>query len=198
MTKFGCKIFKNREKTFLLIGLLVLSVLVFAETSFANHVAGHTPEVVNSQSGSGLAEGMVRGIAAPFLPIIILILSLVQGFLVFLLSIAGYVLNVAFQANIDLNPANMLVVQEGWKIVRDIANAFFILILLWIAFTIIFNFENLGRRKLLVRVIVVALLINFSLVMVTTVFGFANILAGVFAKQFAGQDVAGIFIDATK
>ena len=110
-----------------------------------------------------------------------------------LLVIASYVLDNAFYWNTQLNPSVMPVVQEGWRIARDLANALFILIILWIAFTIIFNIETLGGSKLLVRVIVVALLINFSLTMVSAVFGLTNEIARPFRDKISPSSDAGAF-----
>lgn len=70
-----------------------------------------------------------------------------------------------------------------WGYSRDIANSFLILILLWVAFGIIFNLERFNAKKLLVRVILVGLVINFSLTFTSTVFSFANVLAKPFADQ---------------
>ncbi|MBI2122227.1 MAG: hypothetical protein HYT98_03825 [Candidatus Sungbacteria bacterium] len=91
----------------------------------------------------------------------------------------------------------MTSVAYGWGIVRDIANSFFILILLWIALAIIFDLENLGGKKLLIRVIIIALLINFSLAITGAVFGFANTLAFPFKKNMP-DDIAGFILDRVK
>lgn len=99
-----------------------------------------------------------------------------------LLAIASILLNFIYGITIITLPANLVVVQQGWTILRDIVNGLFILIIIWIAFTLIFNLENLGGKKLLVRVIVIGLLLNFSLTMVTAVFGFTNQLARPFAQ----------------
>jgi hypothetical protein len=182
-----------KNKSFQILVATFVVVLLFAPTTLADHQQGH-PAATNSVSGSAIGDSIGIVALAPVLAVLVIIQALAS----YLMTFAGYVLDLAWQANIQLNPAGMLVVQEGWRIMRDLANAFFILIILWIAFTIIFNFENLGGRKLLVRVVVVALLINFSLAMVSAVFGFTNIIAGIFASKIQGNDVAGIIVSATK
>lgn len=173
---------------------IILAVVLFIWVTAVFGVRAAEKDLVISTAGSAIGQGVVAASLVPILAVLVV----VQAVMFAVMSFAGYLLDAAWQANISLNPANMLVVQEGWRIMRDIANAFFILIILWIAFTIIFNFENLGGRKLLVRVIVVALLINFSLAMVTTVFGFTNLIAKVFADKIKDNDVAGIIVSATK
>ena len=111
-----------------------------------------------------------------------LILYLLRGALSYILGLTGGFLDFAFTLNTTINPGQLAVVQSGWTVLRDLANGLFILILLWIAITIIFNLEGLGGKRLLVRVIIVALFINFSLVFVSTIFAFGNELAKPFQK----------------
>lgn len=110
-------------------------------------------------------------------------LWILRSALAFILSLVSPLLDDMLKINVELNPALMPAVQEGWRILRDFVNVFFILVMIWIALTIIFNFEEWGGKALLIRVVVVALLINFSLVFVTMIFGFTNILAGVFSDN---------------
>ena len=66
------------------------------------------------------------------------------------------------------------VVKMGWKITRDLTNMFFVLILLVIAFATILRIETYGMKSLLPKLIIVALLINFSLVLAGVVFPSTN------------------------
>lgn len=125
------------------------------------------------------------------------ILYLVQSLLNVLLPIVGTLLNTVFKFNVEFNPADWPVVRVGWTLARDIANSLFILIILWIAFTIIFDFEQYGGRKLFIRVLIVALIINFSLLAVTGVFGISNAIAKVFVDQMP-EDISSAFSNAIK
>ena len=71
-------------------------------------------------------------------------------------------------------------VQVGWGIVRDIANLFFIFILLWIALATIFSIQGYGAKDLLVQLIIAALLINFSLAIGGFFVNFTNALGRAF------------------
>ncbi len=117
--------------------------------------------------------------------ILIAILWIIQKILVMLFNFLSGIFSTVMEWNVTFltTPIMTVVVSKAWTVVRDIMNAFFIIILLWIAITIIFNLENLGGRRLLFRVIVVALLMNFSLVIVSTVFGFTNALANTFYEK---------------
>lgn len=125
------------------------------------------------------------------------VLTILQSVLTQLLALVSFFLDNLFKFNTVLLPNAMPVVYSGWTAMRDITNALFILILLWIAFTIIFNIENLGGKKLLARLIIIAILINFSLTMVSFVFGFANALAKPFQKAINTSDVAGLIVGKT-
>jgi|GEM_PF-6678087 len=76
-------------------------------------------------------------------------------------------------------------IQEGWGITRDFANIFFILILLFIALSLVLGIElgHANPKKMLGLVVVIALLINFSFFMTEVVIDISNSLALVFYNQ---------------
>ncbi len=142
----------------------------------------------------GATAGLATNIPALLWFIMLVIVKLIVSSI---LIIQAFILDNIFFYAVVLNPSNMPAVQYAWGIMRDIANSFFILILLWIAFTIIFSIEHLGGRKFLVRIIIVALLINFSLAMVSAVFGFANAIAIPF-RQALPRDLSGFITERVK
>jgi len=80
-----------------------------------------------------------------------------------------------------------LLVQNGWTITRDFANMFFILILLAIALAFIL-FPRHQVKKALPRLIIIALLINFSL----PIAGFLIDVSNVFSDYFVSQATGGV------
>jgi len=89
------------------------------------------------------------------------------------------------------------VVQMGWKITRDLANMFFVLILLTIALATILRIETYGMKSLLPKLIIVALLINFSLVFCGVIIDFTQVLTSFFYDQVSeatgiSAQIAGI------
>lgn len=78
--------------------------------------------------------------------------------------------------------ASLDAVGAAWSIVRDICNLFFIFVLLYIAISTILNTNGADVKKLLAKVIIVALLVNFSAVVPKVVIDISNI----FALQFYG------------
>jgi hypothetical protein len=72
----------------------------------------------------------------------------------------------------------------GWVIVRDICNMFFILILLLIAFGIIFQMSNFSLKKSLPRLVLMAVLINFSRIICGWFIDFAQVIMLTFVNGF--------------
>ncbi|MDD5749993.1 MAG: hypothetical protein PHO91_04465 [Patescibacteria group bacterium] len=83
----------------------------------------------------------------------------------------------------------------GWTAVRDVCNMFFILMLLIISFATIIRVQGYGYRQLLSRLIIIAILINFSRTIVGVLIDFSQIIMLTFVASF--QDiVAGNLIVA--
>jgi len=67
-------------------------------------------------------------------------------------------------------------VTSGWTFVSGLVNMGIILILLMIAFAYILKIETFRAKQVFVKLIIVALLVNFSLVFVKAIFDISNIL----------------------
>ncbi len=80
-------------------------------------------------------------------------------------------------------------VVSGWVIVRDVCNMFFVLILLVIAFGTILKLENYSYKKYLPKLILMAILINFSRTICGLLIDFAQVVMLTFVNAF--KDVAG-------
>ena len=78
---------------------------------------------------------------------------------------------------------------EGWVVVRDLANMFFVVILLIIAFATILHLEDYNYKKWLPKLILMAILINFSKTICGLMIDVAQIIMLTFVNAF--KDVAG-------
>jgi len=72
---------------------------------------------------------------------------------------------------------NIDVIRDAWAIFRDIANIGFIFVILYVAISYILNVGRFNMGRILTRVIIVALLLNFSLFFTNVVVDASNILA---------------------
>lgn len=89
------------------------------------------------------------------------------------------------QASFQLNTVIMLnpVVTEGFKIALAFANLGFVLGIIIIAISTILRIESYGMKKLLIKLVAMAILINFSLVIASAALSFSNNLTGFFLEK---------------
>lgn len=99
------------------------------------------------------------------------------------------------------------VVSIGWSLTRDVANMFFILIMLIIAFGTMLKVEQYSWKRLLPGLVMMAVLVNFSktiiglfidfaqVIMLTFVNGYAAAAGGNFVQMFALDKVFKVAAD---
>lgn len=102
-------------------------------------------------------------------------------------GLAGLILNYVVQYSVvdmkeNLDKAS--VVNNAWKVIRDISNMGFIFVLLYAAIMTIIG-QGQDNQKLIVRIVVVAILINFSLFFTKVVIDISNVLAVTFYDAIA-------------
>ena len=97
---------------------------------------------------------------------------------------AGSLLDITIQYS--LNTANFKVsaVDEGWKLIRDLVNMGFIFIMLYIAISTILQLSSYNIKSMLVKLIIAAVFINFSLFITRVVMDAGNIVAQNFYNSF--------------
>ncbi len=99
---------------------------------------------------------------------------------------------------------NAAAVTTGWPLIRDVVNMFFIVVLLIIAFSTIIGYKEFDYKKHVPRLLLMAVLINFSktlvgllidfsqVIMLTFVNGFKEAAFGNFVKMFGLDGVMSI------
>lgn len=101
----------------------------------------------------------------------------------------GMILIFLFKILISLAQYNGFItspaVTTGWVIVRDICNMFFILILLVIAFATILRLDGYNWKKDLPRLLIYAILINFSRTICGLMIDFSQVVMLTFVNAFA-------------
>jgi len=110
------------------------------------------------------------------------LLYIAQAFTAFVGNIFKGIVHFGFQ--------QMDVVRMGWTITRDIVNMFFILGLIVIAFATILRIETYGIKALLQKLIIIALLINFSYLVCGLIIDATQIAATYFLNQIETEDIA--------
>ena len=120
-----------------------------------------------------------------FLVVIIGLLSLILGGLFCAVTgLLGWVKTICLQVPIIHAP----IVDLGWTFSRDFVNMLFILILVFIGLATILRIESYQLKKTLPSLLLIALLVNFSLVLVGFVVDISNILTNFFLSQIVSWD----------
>jgi hypothetical protein len=106
-------------------------------------------------------------------------------------TLAGKILDffVYYSTNSDAYKSGF--VTKGWGAIRDVANIFFIIALLYIAIKTILNLNVTNNKKLIGTIVIVALLINFSLFFTQVIIDGSNILAKIFYNNINSKDPGG-------
>jgi hypothetical protein len=160
----------NFKLFYLLLIPLVLFILFYP--SFAHALIGGIFEWFNT-SLSGLSE-----MTLPIMTFLIKIFFLYFFGLAFLYS-SVFFLELTMNPNwlqIQGNP----LVEYGWQFSANIANMALILFLVFIAFTIILKIDTFKSKKSLTRLIIIAFVLNFSLVFIGALVDVSNILYNTF------------------
>lgn len=125
--------------------------------------------------------------------------SIVSTFLSWLSVVINWEINIfQFLAQFN-NFLNVTAVREGWKLVRDVCNMFFIIILLVISFATILRIESYAYKKWLGKLVIAAILINFSKTITGLLIGFSQVVMLTFVSAFkdavAGNLGAGLHLN---
>ncbi len=109
-----------------------------------------------------------------------IVLWLVSWFLYF----SGILFNYSLGMTLNIKDyVDQMKIKDIWGIFRDLANITFIFILLYIAIATILQLNSFDTKKTLSKLVIVALLINFSFFFTSVVIDSSNILACSFYKS---------------
>src|SRR3990167_2135878 len=110
-------------------------------------------------------------------------------FAAWLLAAVANVFNYVLGMTLDnANYSAVGAIKEGWAFSRDVVNLFFIFILLFIAIATILQIESYGAKKLLVWLVLVALLVNFSLIASQFIIYATNSLGILFYQSISANE----------
>ncbi len=120
--------------------------------------------------------------------------NLMLGISSWFLAQAGGLMDKSIEYSVNIGSQKGLEksVEVGWKVFRDVANMFFIFILLYIAIATILQLNSFDTKRTLAKLIVVALLINFSLFATRVVIDFSNVISNGFYTEITNNRTLGI------
>jgi len=156
------KIIKNK-KFLAFFTLLVLTLGIF--------IFGYGAQAQDSEWAGRIVGGII-GIIISALGIILV------------LVIKGLIFIASYQHFIDSQAVVL-----GWVIVRDVCNMFFVIVLMIIAFGTILHLENYSYKKWLPKLVLMAVLINFSKTICGLLIDVSQVVMLTFVNAF--KDVGG-------
>ncbi len=163
-------------------GALFLTAIMLL---FAPNFVAHAQQPPTAQASCSIwGSDAILACVLDFLTIPLYIIGIVITFV-----LDGFVKFVTLPTGAMLIPA----VHAAWQITLNFVNMFFILILIITAFGTIFDIKDYSYQDILPKIIIVALLINFSFTIGENVFGFSNQLSAFLLKPI-GTDIKGVLL----
>ncbi len=149
---------------------------LFLGLVIAGSVALLTPHLAHA----GIMDDTAIKVGVAMFSVVAYIINTIVGFL---FVAAAWLVGIAMSINDTVASSTNSIVTIGWGISRDIANLGFVLAMVVIAFATIINYEPYGARKLLVKLITAAILVNFSLTIGGVLIDFSNVLTHFFLSR---------------
>jgi len=116
-----------------------------------------------------------------------------------LFALSGTLFDKTFSYSVQDSSYRSTFVVQGWGLVRDFCNLFFIFIMLYIAIGTILNLHSVKTKETIINIVIIGLFINFSLFATQVIIDASNITARVFYNSDAikvGPKIDGVIQNA--
>lgn len=192
----------HKKKVFVGVGTLVI-FLTIIPTRYAQ-AEPITLTTIAVAAGVSLLVGIVGGVASYLtdkLTAAAIMMMIIEGMLLFgksVLSTGMAMFSWAINNPIGLsltNPANNPIINIGWTLTRDLTNMFFILGLAYIGLATALNISGFNTKKTFAKLLIFALLINFTPVIAGVIVDAANIVSDFFLSSVDFSDFQKIESD---
>lgn len=176
----------NLKKFFLifLLGVFVFGGIFAAQVSMAEEGKVESPGPTDTVASTQTQIGQVKELGG-LGGVVVWI-----GSKILLFAAAG----VDFAIALGDGLIGIKAVQIGWNIVLQFTNLGFVLAIIVIAFATILRMESYGMKKILWKLVVAALLVNFSLVIAGAFISMSSTLSDVFIGQALGNNGTNLSI----
>ena len=171
------------DKKTLLLGLMLVLFLSLAPLHFVQ-AANIFSDIFNALKN--------LPISIPTLVIVVplFVITAVLGTISTILS-QIMIIFVRATMSIGVTPGNQEIVKIGWEVSRNVVNLLFILILVFIGLATILRLQTYQAQKTLPLLIIIALLVNFSGVLVGFVVDLGNLVTNFFLTYTANFSTLG-------
>ncbi|MBI2020994.1 hypothetical protein HYS99_00585 [Candidatus Giovannonibacteria bacterium] len=177
--------FKNKNLKIILLSALVLALLI----NFGFNVPN--AEAAGTKFGSQLKTNLQSGFkslgsdiasASVYIAVIYVVLFVILQVLLWFFDAASQLINAAFAFATRPEWYNNEAVTAAWTIIRNFANIWFIFLLLFVAIATILRVQRYQAKEMVLWIIIMAILINFSLPITKIIIDVSNILTFQFVK----------------
>ncbi|MFO0718590.1 MAG: hypothetical protein U0522_00990 [Candidatus Paceibacterota bacterium] len=137
-----------------------------------------------------ILSGITTAVSTALLPIIIQLTLVLQIIASLFLGLAGFMFSAVINHSVVGMQSlvnKMVFIDTAWATFRDLANIFFIFILLYVAIGTILNLNGINTKKMLVSVVITAIFLNFSLFFTKIAIDASNLLAINIHKSIVGD-----------
>lgn len=185
---------KNRKiKIILFVSIIVLLFFIFDYSAQAIVAPGadsyYNTSNLTSKNNTGTND--TPYLARPFVYAFNVLLYAVLYVISILIYLAGLVLDWVLNPAVIKSVLNNSAINDVWAIVRDLLNLAFILVLIFSAFATIFQIEKYHAKKIVLTLIIMALLVNFSLPISRFIIDSSNIIMYFFLNAAFGNPSDG-------
>lgn len=153
-----------------------------ADQSVTNTTKTNNSGIVSAMSNSIPVVGLV-------IKAVLYFISLLIGGLLY---IAGVIVSWILEFNLSILDFNPPFVAVGWTIFRDIANLGFVLGIIIIAVMTILRYREYTAKEILWKLIVAALIVNFSLVIAGAFIQISNTISNYLLYAITGQTAGNV------
>lgn len=158
---------KNRVSLLLMLSLVIVGLVLSVHPV-------HAEGAIFDGTIGWLVDGILTAVSWLMLALARIAIALSVFFLKFFIELAGY--------NGYIDAPTVIV---GWVMIRDVANMFFVVVLLAIAIGTILGIEAYEWKKTLVKFVLAAVFINFSKMICGLIIDIAHILTTTFINAIA-------------
>jgi hypothetical protein len=175
--------------------LIVLVALVFlvgnigtasAQSQLQNNVTGAGLQTVSNTGGNQKTQPVNDSACSilghdPCTAIVELVLNITSQFMAFIILMASWIITAGLALTTTVYSSQAT--QSGFTVTLAIANLGFVFAIIIIAIATILRSETYGYKKVLWRLVAMAILINFGLVITAPLVGFANGMTNYFMNS---------------
>ncbi len=181
----------RNKKTISFVASFFLLLIPFF--SFATEEGVKAPDLLEEPTGGFWGNMFFKGT----LTIFYLIFKLIAYIYFFFLKILDFTISGRLFDDVFFSPTSLVVLNTSWAVIRDFFNLFFILIIVFIAISIILGIDKYNDKKLIFRVIMAAVLVNFSKAISLVIIDISQLTMGFFSQAITlvGNNFINVFAD---